>query len=102
MKQEKVKSIVLIGRRWFQRTYGNTYHSVEIVVNGRPLHKINYKYGYGQHYIQSAFDWLFDKSVLTPTKRTESNTRLFGWAYCDKHNITFSTSCTEVARKKDL
>lgn len=49
------KNITIIGRRWFDRKYGNTYHSVSVWVDGEFIGKNPYEYGYGDHYIQSAF-----------------------------------------------
>ena len=34
----KVDSILVVGRRWFRRGPGNTYHSVNIYVNGKYKH----------------------------------------------------------------
>ena len=38
-------SIHIEGRRWFQRTYGNTYNTVRIFKDG-------------EYFLQRAFDWL--------------------------------------------
>ena len=46
------------GRRWFQRTYGNTYHSVRIYRGGEQIAHIPFSYGYGDGFLQTAIDWL--------------------------------------------
>ena len=51
-------AIRIEGRRWFQRTYGNTYHSVRIYQDGELLASLPYQYGYGDQYLQTALDWL--------------------------------------------
>ena len=42
---KKIETLVIRGRRWFQKLYGNTYHTVTVVVNGHVL-KSNIQYGY--------------------------------------------------------
>ena len=92
------KSIVLIGRRWFHRGPGNTYHSVEIIVDGKQIHKVPFAYGYGDQWKYTAFDWLNANGYLPEyDPRRDSH-----WGYCERNNIAFVTSCTDVQRKKDL
>ena len=40
---KKVETLVIRGRRWVQKLYGNTYHTVTVVVNGHVL-KSNIQY----------------------------------------------------------
>lgn len=46
------------GRRWFQKSYGNTYHTVTIVLDGVTVYKSGKTYGYGSQYVQTAIEWL--------------------------------------------
>lgn len=50
--------INIIGKRWFQKTYGNTYHSVSVTVDGKHLDRIPFAYGYGEQYLQNAHSLL--------------------------------------------
>lgn len=52
---KKIETLVIRGRRWFQKLYGNTYHTVTVVVNGHVL-KSNIQYGYGTQYLVTAAD----------------------------------------------
>jgi len=97
----KTKSITIIGRRWFQTTYGNTYFSVEIYVNGKHVHKINYAYGYDSMYCQSAFEWL-DKNGYTNRKKYSWGSSEIPFRYCMKNGIELINSVTDVSRKRDL
>ena len=54
---KKIETLVIRGRRWFQKLYGNTYHTVTVVVNGRAL-KSSIQYGYGNQYLVTAVDLL--------------------------------------------
>lgn len=50
---EHIHSLHISARRWFQKSYGNTYHSVEVFVNGKRLYE-PFEYGYGDHFLQTA------------------------------------------------
>jgi len=51
---------LITGRRWFQTTYGNTYHSVQIrdLEKNEIISYIPFRYGYGDQYRQTAYDEL--------------------------------------------
>lgn len=91
----EIKSIAIVGRRWFQKTYGNTYHSVQIFVDGME-HKIPFSYGYGDQYLQTAVNWLVSNGYAILEKR-ESIT---DWAR--RNGVNFVSSVVDVARRKDL
>lgn len=42
-------SVSITVRRWFQKTYGNTYFSANALVDGKPIEGIDFEYGYGSH-----------------------------------------------------
>lgn len=52
--QFKTERIRISARRWFQRSYGNTYHSCYVSVGGEFVGKVENTYGYGEHYLQTA------------------------------------------------
>lgn len=47
-------------KRWFQKSYGNTYHSVEIVdrTNGKQLAYSGFNYGYERACVETAVEVL--------------------------------------------
>lgn len=100
--QEKVSSITIIGRRWFRRGPGNTYHSAEIIVNGTCVHKIEFAYGYGNQYEWNAFGWLEENGYMPGREHGANGSREAGWRYCERHSIALSSSGTDVTRKRDL
>jgi hypothetical protein len=89
----KVQSITVIARRWFQRLYGNTYHSCLVLVNGKELGSVDFTYGYEDHYLQTAVEILnkHDIPASYPLSR-----------YCRENGIAYSPVVTDVQRKKDL
>ena len=54
----KLNSIFVEARLWFDKTYGNTYHSVRLEVNGLSVGQVGLTYGYGQQYEQTALTYL--------------------------------------------
>lgn len=95
-KTKQVKSITIIGRRWFQRTYGNTYCSAEIIVNGESVGKVGPTYGYGDYYVQAAADKLRELGLIS----ADNGTPL--WSYCRDNGIALSYSASDVRRERDL
>lgn len=54
---KKINTLKIEGRRWFQKSCGNTYHSVTVYVNDEVLRK-DFEYGYGNQYLQTAIELL--------------------------------------------
>jgi hypothetical protein len=103
---KEFEQITIIGRRWFDRRAGNTYHSVDVIVDGVNVGSNPFEYGYGDGYIQSGFKILQAAGYYPKTDR-----RTGGGAstdYCeflsDKMNYRekFVFSVSDVGRKRDL
>jgi hypothetical protein len=95
--------LAVYGKRWFQRTYGNTYHSVRITTRDAELAYLPYQYGYGDQYLQTAIDWLkanrekllAEHNIEVP-ENLEYGTRFF------REILNGNYNCMDVERKKDL
>ena len=99
---KRPKSIVIVGRRWFDRTHGNTYYSAKILVDGTCVDFIEYAYGYGDQYVQDSTERLEDLGYL-PNRETHPNlTKEMLWQYCAKKGIKYYFTVSDVGRKKDL
>jgi hypothetical protein len=92
-----VKSITIIGRRWFGRRNGNTYCSSTIIVDGTVAGRTGPEYGYGTYYEQAAWQEL-GRLGLTPD-RNEGEPP---WQYCQRKGIAYHASASDVARERDL
>lgn len=75
------------GKRWCQKTYGNTYHTVTIYYSDGTSETSKKTYGYDDSYLQTAA-----KLAKLP--------ELYRWQYRKEHGITSSVS--DVARERDL
>lgn len=54
----KIPKINVDGRRWFQKSYGNTYHTVAVYINDELMFVSDQQYGYGDQYLQTALEYL--------------------------------------------
>lgn len=93
----KVESIMVVGRRWFEKTNGNTYHTAEIYINNEFIHKIDFTYGYGDQYYWNAWEWLLKNNYVKGGNKFV-NPRI----YCEENKIKWNNTVADVKRKKDL
>ncbi len=116
--------VTIEGRRWFERTNGNTYHSVSVYVNNELVGRQPFAYGYGEQYVQSAFDILTEFGMF-PYEKTdelvtvnkgmgareyqtpkESVNKTEAWHKFRQDMMDnrqkYHVSCVDVPRKKDL
>lgn len=67
MRKQKLKKgddVLIIGRRWFDRVNGNTYHTAEVQVNGEFVGKSRMTYGYDEQYLETGKEILLDHYEL--------------------------------------
>lgn len=88
---KNIESLKIFGRRWFQKSYGNTYHTTTVIVNGEEI-KSGIAYGYGNHYLQTAADVLKSAGYNIP----ENNSEAYAMMTKYDHEVV------DVKRKKDL
>lgn len=89
------------GRRWFQKSYRNTYNSVIIIKDGEQIAYLPKEYGYENAYLQRAHVWLGKNGFPELAERHDNgspkhNTTVF----FREHNISYTVD--DVARQKDL
>jgi hypothetical protein len=99
-KLPKNATITVIGKRWFEKTNGNTYHSVSVYVNGDLVEHIPFTYGYGDMYMQNAGNIIF-KNYETPLKKYSNGAMDRLWRL-KEYGFKIIDSVTDVERKKDL
>ena len=88
---KRIETLKIYGKRWFQKSYGNTYHTVTVIVNGEEM-KSGITYGYGNHYLQTAADMPRNAGYDIPENNGEA------YAMMTK----YEHAATDVKRKKDL
>lgn len=89
------KSLSIIGRRWFQKTYGNTYHSVKVSINGGDaVFKCNFAYGYGDTFEQTALELLHENGYTD---------RLYTSVFeLEREGVQVDSDVRDVERRRDL
>jgi hypothetical protein len=95
---KRFKYIIIDGRRWLQRTYGNTYHNVTVTVDGVSLPASGQHYGYGDHYRQTALDVLQKAGYFKGYTYGE----FCQWCYTEKNRRRVYFTVSDVSREKDL
>ena len=100
-RKKKPKSITVVGRRWFNRGPGNTYHSVTIHVDGHS-HVVPFEYGYGTHYLDTARAWLKKNGYLPGIKEHAHGGGEPLWRYCERVGCDLTDEVSDVSRRKDL
>ena len=83
-----MKTITVIARKWFNKSQGNTYHSVEVYLDGYLLGSSGVVYGYGSQWKETAKDILAVNDI-----------KPYGYLYVGYNLVE---SCSNVATKKDL
>lgn len=90
-------SILILGRRWFDKTYGNTYHTAEIWVDGERVGKTEVAYGYGDQYITSGVEYLQEHDYLW-----SRDLHPYWRTIREEMGLAFDTPVVDVQRKGDL
>lgn len=95
------------GRRWFDSTYGNTYHSVVVSVEPSfdpgqwvEVARQPFTYGYGEQYLQTALE-LLQEGKLLPKLEYENGYGLTLQRTLEHLGIELEHSVSDV-RKRDL
>lgn len=83
------------GRKWWQRSTGNTYHSVRVLLDGVEVARCPYAYGYGSAYSQTAVELLKQAGIVPKDHRAVS-----AWGLSDLFDVVETVE--DIQRKKDL
>ena len=103
MIMKKTRSITLSGKRWFQESYGNTYFTTEVYVNGEHVKRIGPKYGYGDQWEYAASEWLHENGYTAGVDRNAHNILTpCLWRWCDENSVEYVRVVSDVSRERDL
>lgn len=100
MRTKKVKSIMVIGRTWFDKINGNTYCSSRVFINGELSFAVPWQYGYGNYYEQAAKEELNKRGIIKLENYSNGMTSSF-YEYCEKNKIKYETSVNH-GLKRDM
>lgn len=99
-------NVTIDARRWFRKTYGNTYHSVRVYTDNKLVGECLYTYGYGEQYLQTAHK-LLQKAGIMPVTGERFKSGMDADYYYFRQDISdnrgkYHITCVDVSRKKDL
>lgn len=92
-----MKTIQIVGKRWFQKTYGNTYFSAKAYIDNEPVASIDFEYGYGDHYKHRMLEELQKQNLIPKFEDLE-----VPWQYTERTGIKILSVVSDVEREKDL
>jgi hypothetical protein len=101
-----VKNILFVGRRWFDKVNGNTYHTTEVYVNGKFVSKSERTYGYGSQYEVTGFEILQDAGYFPKTGKSTASGYSADFSYFGdfkwNNPNAVSSTVSDVKRRSDL
>jgi hypothetical protein len=96
----------IAGRRWFQKSYGNTYHSVQVTATysdgSTKTLRSGKRYGYDDHYIQTAIELLIAEGILSAPSSSDVTSFMPLSLFCRNNGIEYANSVADVSRERDL
>lgn len=105
-KDMNITAFAIKGVRWFQKSYGNTYHTTYIsaLIDGtwQDIGSTAIEYGYGEHYLCTAGKWLIENGYLTnePHGNLKDGYQLNSYEFRSGNAIEHYNK--DVQRKRDL
>jgi hypothetical protein len=99
-RKAKTRSIVIVGRQWFDKRNGNTYCSSQIIVNGVTVAKLGPTSGYGSYFEQMACDYLRNEGFVP----LPDDTSFFEYSHRmqDRTGIPIAVTVADVCKENDL
>ena len=97
-KGQRINSVGILVRRWFDQANGNTYFKAKILLNGVHVHTIPFEYGYDSHGEYVARKWVLDNFDQFQTADNWNWTSY--WA--SDYGVNYACDTVDVQRKKDL
>lgn len=97
----KPKVIRIVGRRWFQKSYGNTYNTATVYVDNVEVLTTPKQYGYGDHYVQVGWEALV-KSGKVPALKQFKGVSGHPRMQAEDVGIKFEYYAKDVTRERDL
>lgn len=94
-----METLHISGKRWFQKTYGNTYFSAKAWIDGELVAEIPYAYGYGDHYVQEMLEHLIERGLILANTSTAPG---YAQRAFESLGVKFTTDVADVARERDL
>jgi hypothetical protein len=97
------KPVHILVKRWFQATYGNTYFSATVTFDdGTEEKAIKFEYGYGDHGLQCAVEWLGENGYADLPAPYSNGMKSYNTTIFLRETLHCVYTIVDVQRKKDL
>lgn len=93
------KSIVIIGRRWHNKTFGHSVLSATAIVDGELVGKLDELYSYDPEWECAA---ALEKKGFLPLRITKDGKKESLASWCHRCGCTLYVEVIKVDRRKDL
>lgn len=94
-----IENVTVYGYRWFQKLYGNTYHTVIVFIDGEEFYRSEHMhYGYDRQFEQTGFDAV--AKILGLSDKDEPGYRT-PRRYWEDHGVKYNANATD-GLKRDL
>lgn len=94
---KKGDTIQVLGKKWFDKVNGNTYHSVAVYVNNEFVGKNDFEYGYDRQYEETGRK-ILEQHYNMPNGMGETDSL---WRL-NNYGVKVLSNACNVSRKKDL
>jgi len=94
MSKKKIKSIMIVGKRWFDKVYGNTYCSSRVYINGELSFAVPWTYVYGNYYEQKAIEELERRGIIKIGKYDNGVSKSY-FEYFNENKIKYEAIVTD-------
>lgn len=102
--RKKIVAVVVFGRLWTKKANGRTYHDVSWTVvyhdGSRVDGQVGATYGYGDYYLESAFDSMVEYGALKPREQNKNGSKEELWQRCQALGAAFVYDRCKVTRKE--
>lgn len=96
-----MKTLTILAKEWFDKTYGNSYFSAKVYADNVLLLSLPFQYGYDNHYIDMAAQALEKAGHITMEHYNNGGSEAL-WVYCERNGITLLTNKQENCLKREL
>lgn len=101
MKKNKIKSIQIIGKEWFDKINGNSYFSTRIYIDGEEIARCQFQYGYGSQYEHES-GLILDKLGYVKLEKYNNGMSQSLWRYCQENGIKLIQNLQTRCKKSEV
>lgn len=80
-KLKSAKSVIIIGKKWFDKINGNTYCSARLIVDGETIETSDYTYGYGDYWREVGTELLAKNGYIKQVVDEDNNNLIYKALY---------------------